>query len=211
MPPVVRSIRLWLPRMAAFLFLSAPTSAVAVDIDLSGAVTGTLINAPGASFAQTFDGQTVSGIEIVGAPTSPLSLAPAGIIETARWGNRSLLSQPDNSAPLSILLDNTAISFTWSMGYASAGSPLQADFFASDGSLVNSATLIMEEGYTEYSLLGFGAFDGITFHGNTDPSGVRFMQMSYALASGAVIPEPSTALLLAIGLAGLAIRRRHPH
>src|SRR2546430_17144162 len=45
----------------AALAACLPVTAAIVNVDLSGATTGTTITAPGASFAQTFAGQTVSG------------------------------------------------------------------------------------------------------------------------------------------------------
>ena len=65
----------------AALAASLPVTAATVNVNLSGATTGTTITAPGASFAQRFAGQTVSGTGITGSPTSPLALQAAGTLD----------------------------------------------------------------------------------------------------------------------------------
>jgi len=86
----------------AALAACLPVAAATVNVDLSGATTGTSITAPGASFAQTFAGQTVSGTGITGSPSSPLALQPAGTLLVAAWdpgvspSSNSILSQPGN-------------------------------------------------------------------------------------------------------------------
>jgi len=59
------------------------THAAIVNIDLSCAVTGTVVTGVGATFAQTFAGQTVAGAGIIGSPSNPLMLSPAGQITVA--------------------------------------------------------------------------------------------------------------------------------
>ena len=86
----------------AALAACLPVAAATVNVDLSGATTGTSITASGASFAQTFAGQTVSGTGITGSPSSPLALQPAGTLLVAAWdpgvspSSNSILSQPGN-------------------------------------------------------------------------------------------------------------------
>ena len=190
-----------------------PATAVMVDIDLSGAASGSLIDAPGASFAQAFVGQTVVGTGIVGSPSNPLTLDGAGgWIDVAFWdpgvsaASNSLLSQPGNAAPLSVLLDGLADSFNFTMGSSDAGSSITAAFFSSTGALVGSQTIFMGSGYNLYSLSGVGTFAAITFYDNNDSAGVRFQNMSY----NAVVPEPGTWALMLGGLAvaGTIARRR---
>ena len=102
--------------------LALPAAAANVNINLAGAATGTIVTGVGASFAQRFAGQTVSGIGITGSPTNPLTLQAAGTIAVAFFNpgvsaaSDSLLSQPGNAAPLSILLGSDADSFNWTMG-----------------------------------------------------------------------------------------------
>ena len=104
--------------LAAPLALAA-SPALAVPIDLSAATTGTLITAPGASFAQKFSGQTVNGTGITGSPSGPLTLAASGTIVVTPFDplvsplSNSLLSLPNFDAPLSILFDTLANSFTF--------------------------------------------------------------------------------------------------
>ena len=199
--------------------LSVSAQAATVNIDLSGASTGTQINAPGGSFAQTFSGQTVAGSGISGSPTGPLSLAPAGSILVDFWdpnvspAGNSLLSQPGNAAPLSILFDSLADSLTFTMGSSDAGSIVKVNSFGANGALLGSTQITMLSGYNVYNLSGLGNFKGLTFFDNNDPSGVRFMNFSYNSVAGGGVPEPAAwAMMLAgFGMAGAAIRRRKAH
>jgi hypothetical protein len=174
---------------------------LAVDIDLSGASSGTLIVAPGGSFAQTFAGQTVSGISIVGSPTNPLTLAPSGWLDVAFWdGSNSILPQPGNAAPLSLLLDSYASAISWRMGYADGSGPIRIDFFAANGSLVQTVNQTLSSGYNNYSFSGFGNFMGLTISENIDGAGLRYQNFSY---NAVATPIPGTVLLLGTGFAAL--------
>ncbi|MFM5915891.1 MAG: PEPxxWA-CTERM sorting domain-containing protein [Chakrabartia godavariana] len=201
---------------ACALSLSVSAQASTVNIDLSGASTGTLITAPGGSFSQTFAGQTVAGAGITGSPTGPLSLAAAGTISVAFWNpvvspaGNSLLSQPGNSAPLSILFDTLADSLTFTMGSSDAGSTIKVHAFGANGALLGSTQVTMLNGYNVYNLSGLGNFKGLTFFDNNDPAGVRFMNFAYNSVAGGGVPEPAAwAMMLAgFGIAGAAMRRR---
>ena len=137
---------------SAFVLGASAASASIVNIDLSGAVTGTSIVAPGGSFAQTFAGQSVSGIDITGSPTNPLTLAPSGSITVAFFdpgvsaAANSLLPQPSNTAPLSLRLDSAADSLTWTMGFGNGGA-IDVDLFGLNGALVNSTSFSGLSGY----------------------------------------------------------------
>ena len=204
--------------LAGAMTFSVSAQAATVNIDLSGASTGTLINAPGGSFAQTFAGQSVvGGNGISGAPTGPLSLAAAGSISVASFNpgvspaGNSLLSQPDNQGPLSILFDSLADSLTFTMGSSEAGSIVKVRSFGANGALLGSTQITMLSGYNIYNLNGLGNFKGLTFFDNNDPAGVRFMNLSYNSVAGGGVPEPATwAMMLAgFGMAGAAMRRRN--
>lgn len=186
-------------------------AAFATSIDLSGASTSTLINAPGGSFAQRFNGQTVSGQALTGSPSNPLSLQAAGTLQVAFFnGANTILPQPGNQAPLAILLDNLADSISWTMGFGNPPSSVTIDFFATDGSLVHTLEQSILDGYNSYSYSGFGAFAGLAISNNDDPAGLRYYNFEYSPAM-VVDPVPdagSTSVLLGAGLLGLVGIRR---
>jgi hypothetical protein len=198
---------------AATGFLLFATSAFAanVDVDLSGATSGTLINGVGASFAETFAGQTVSGGSgISGSPTNPLTLAPSGILDVAFWdsgvspASNSLLPEPDNQGPLSVLLASDANSIAFTSGSADGGDSLSVDFFSATGALVSAQTLSLLSGYNVYSFSGVATFRGLTIFDDVDSSGLRFQNFSYNSVSGST-PEPSTWAMLVLGFAGIGL------
>lgn len=200
---------------ASALAATAPLCAATVNVDLSGASSGTLINGVGASFTQTFTGQTVSGNAVTGSPTAPLSLTTAGTIEVAFWNpgvsaaSNSLLSQPNNSAPLAMLLaGNIANSLTFTAGYGNGGA-FDAIAYAANGSVTGSQSFAALDGYHVYTLSGVGNFAGVLFTNNTDAAGLRFQNFSYETVGG-VVPEPASwAMMIAgFGLAGASLRRR---
>jgi hypothetical protein len=185
-------------------------NAATVIVDLSSATTGTLINAPGASFAQTFSGQTVDGTGIVGSPSGPLTLSATGLMIVVPFSpicagcnsGNSILSQPGNQAPLSILFDQQADSLSWVMGQAMAPSSVTIDLFAGDGSLVNTLSQALVNGYSKYTISGLGTFAGLTFKDNNDLyGGLRFMDFSYNAVPA--VPVPAAIWLFGTALIGL--------
>ena len=203
--------------LLAVLLVSVQAQAATVNVDLSGSTTGTLVSAAGASFAQTFTGQTVSGIDIVGTPTGSLSLTASGSLTVASFSpsctgcnsGNSILPQPGNTAPLAVLLDSDADSFSWIMGSASAPSSVTIDLFARNGSLVTSFVQSLISGYNKYSFSGLGTFAGLTFRNNNDSAGLRFMDFSYTSAPSAV-PVPAAFFLFGPALLGfLGLRRKN--
>jgi len=191
-----------------------PVAAATVNVDLSGAATGTSITAPGASFAQTFAGQTVSGTGITGSPSSPLALQPAGTLLVAAWdpgvspASNSILSQPGNQGPLSILLDSNADGITFTSGSADGGDSISLRFFDANGALVDSLTPTLNSDYSIYNFSGLPEFRGLTIFDNNDAAGLRFQNISYnAVAS---TPEPAYLPVAGLLLIGLRfIRRKH--
>ena len=196
----------------AALAACLPIAAATVDVDLSGATTGTLITAPGASFAQTFVGQTVAGTGISGVPSSPLALQPAGTLEVAFWdpgvspASNSILPQPGNQAPLAILLDSNADTITFTSGSADGGDPLSLDFFDANGNLVGSRTPVLNAGYSVYSFSGLPSFRGVTIFNDNDAAGLRFQNISYDTATST--PEPAYLPLVGLLLLSLRFIRR---
>lgn len=200
----------------AFLALAAPATAATVLIDLSGATTGTIVTGTNATFAQRFAGQTVAGTGLTGTPTNPLALSAAGSISVAFFdpvvsaASNSLLSQPGNVAPLSVLLGSLANSFTFTMGSSDPGSTVDVRAFDANGGLTGSTTVNMLSGYNIYTLTGLGNFKGLSFFNNNDPAGVRFQNMSYNSVAVGAIPEPATwgLMLAGFGIVGGVMRRR---
>jgi hypothetical protein len=196
----------------AALAACLPVAAAAVNVNLSGATTGTSITAPGASFAQTFAGQTVSGTGITGSPSSPLALQPGGTLEVAFWdpgvspASNSILSQPDNQGPLSILLDSNADSITFTSGSAVGGDPISMRFFDANGTLVDSLTPILSANYAVYSFSSLPVFRGLTIFNNNDDAGLRFQNISYNAV--AATPEPAYLPVAGLLLIGLRFIRR---
>jgi hypothetical protein len=193
---------------AVVLSVCVATSALAatVNVDLSGAVTGTLVNGVGASFAETFAGQTVvGGNGISGSPTNPLTLAPSGTLDVAFWdpgvspASNSILPEPGNQGPLSVLLNSNANSITWTMGSADGGDLISVDFFSASGALTGSRTITLNADYSVYTVTGVGTFEGMTIFNDVDGSGLRFMNFSYNTA----VPELGTWAMVMLGFAGL--------
>jgi len=196
----------------AALAACLPVAAATVNVDLSGATTGTSITAPGASFAQTFAGQTVSGTGITGSPSSPLALQPAGTLLVAAWdpgvspSSNSILSQPGNQGPLSMLLDSDADNITFTSGSADGGDSISLRFFDANGALVDSLTPTLSPDYAIYSFSGLPVFRGLTIFNDNDEAGLRFQNISYNAV--AATPEPAYLPLAGLLLIGLRFVRR---
>jgi hypothetical protein len=198
----------------AALAACLPVTAATVNVNLSGATTGTTITAPGASFAQTFAGQTVSGTGITGNPSSPLALQAAGTLEVAAWdpgvspASNSILSQPGNQGPLSILFDSNADAVTFTSGSADGGNPISLRFFDANGTLVDSLSPVLSAGYAVYNFSSLPVFRGLTIFDNNDEAGLRFQNISYNAAAGAAAPEPAYLPAAGLLLMGLRFFRR---
>ena len=196
----------------AALAACLPVAAATVNVDLSGATTGTSITASGASFAQTFAGQTVSGTGITGSPSSPLALQPAGTLLVAAWdpgvspSSNSILSQPGNQGPLSMLLDSDADSITFTSGSADGADSISLRFFDANGALVDSLTPTLSPDYAIYSFSGLPVFRGLTIFNDNDEAGLRFQNISYNAV--AATPEPAYLPLAGLLLIGLRFVRR---
>ncbi|MDO8283309.1 MAG: hypothetical protein Q7U10_11935 [Thermodesulfovibrionia bacterium] len=157
-------------------------------IDLSTANSATYIKVPGASFAQIFKGETLSGAEVVGAPSNPLTLSPLGdlIIEPLGTVN-TIVPDINYNGPLSVILDSDATFISFVMGHAESPISVKIDFFASDGSLVHSVDQQIYKNYNTYYFKDLGVFRGLTIYCNDDPAGLRFYNFKYEnnlIASG---------------------------
>jgi hypothetical protein len=196
----------------AALAACLPVTAATVNVNLSGATAGTTIIAPGASFAQTFAGQTVSGTGITGSPSSPLALQATGTIDVAAWdpgvspASNSLLSQPGNQGPLSILLGSNADAITFTSGSAVGGDPISLRFFDANGALVDSFAQVLTAGYAVYNFSSLPVFRGLTIFDNNDDAGLRFQNISYNAV--AATPEPAYLPVAGLLLIGLRFLRR---
>ena len=114
-------------RLTILAMLASPTFAAIVDINLSTAVSGTTVTGVGGSFAQTFAGQTVNGIAIVGSPTNPLILAPAQSLDVGfndpgvSPASNSIINLANLTSPLSLLLGSDALSLAFTTGAMNGG------------------------------------------------------------------------------------------
>jgi hypothetical protein len=198
----------------AALAACLPVTAATVNVNLTGATTGTTITAPGASFAQTFVGQTVSGTGITGNPSSPLALQAVGTLEVAAFdpgvspASNSILSQPSNQGPLSMLLDSNADGITFTSGSADGGDSISLRFFDANGTLVDSFSQVLTPNYAVYSFSSLPVFRGLTIFDDNDNAGLRFQNISYNAVAGAATPEPAYLPAAGLLLMGLRFLRR---
>jgi len=171
--------------LALIATLTLATSASATVVDLSAAVSGTLITGVNASFAQTFDGQTVSGIGIVGSPNDPLTLAPSATITVHFFnGENTLLPQPNNQGPLSCLLDVDAFgAISWTMGSASPPSSVDVEFYDANGNVVHAVNVPLISGYNTYAFNVPAIYRGFTIFNDNDPLGLRYYAFEYRPAA----------------------------
>jgi hypothetical protein len=214
---------------SALALLGLPAHAAIVNIDLGAAVpagefqaSGTLIDADGASFAQLFEGLDIIGADprlISGTPSGALTLKAAGSLGILGAVDSRLMTpivrapMPGNppfsgeyGGPLSVLFDNAADSFTFTIG-GDTGSRITAALFSASGALVKTEIIDLPDYTNTITLSSDLAFQGVTFYDNTDSFGVTFTKMSYNVAA---VPEPETyAMLLGgLGLIGFMARRR---
>lgn len=192
----------------ALVFSASAVSAATVDVDLSGASSGTTIVAPGASFAGLFDGQTASGNNsFTGSPTGPLSLQASNNLSVQFFnGENTILPDSGNQGPLSILLDSSADELSFTMGFGNGGA-VDLEFYDANGNVVGTSTVSGLAGYAEYTFSGVGTFDGVSIFNNTDAAGLRFYDFSYETV--AAVPLPAGGLMMIAALGGfVAVRRR---
>lgn len=188
------------------------------------------------SFGESFVGQTVTTVGdfdvLTGSPTGPLSLVAGGVItnvtavdggagdvgNTAIAGSGPLgYPHPDaaGEGSIAILFDFDQSEFGFEIVGANGGTAT-AQFWARDGSLLDE--IVFDLGNDVFTPFGFITDDasfsvaGVSIF-NDDPGGVGFDNFIYNVAGvpgtpGASVPEPSSFILLALGLVGGALSRR---
>ncbi len=178
------------------LLMALAGTAAAGDIDIEGVAEGTYtyIYGVGGAFAPCFYGQTCTGPGILGTPSSPLTLMAGGQLQVVPYdGSNSILPQPGNTASLSVLLDEPATNISWQMGEG-AGGQVTIDFYAANGSLVDSVDQPLTAGYSTYEFTFADEVRGICIYNNSDPAGLRYQDFYYAEGFGLLAPPSGWAL-----------------
>ncbi|HOW64980.1 MAG TPA: hypothetical protein P5186_17540 [Candidatus Paceibacterota bacterium] len=204
----MKSSRAIIVLVAVLVFLTATSyTAFAIAIDLSAALTGPIIIAPGGSFSQGFVGQTVAGQNLNGSPDDPLTLQQSGTLKVEFFnGSNTILPQPENKAPLALLLDAEANFISWFMGFGDPPSDVTIDFYEENGSLVHSMNQPILDGYNSYTFSGFGAFRGLAIYNNDDFAGLRYYRFEYNLDQP--VPDSGSAgMLFLMGIIGFSLTR----
>ena len=181
------------------LLTSVSAHAAIVNVDLSGAVTGTAIVTPQAVFATAFLPGTLTlaaSNELVVGFFDPI-VSPA---------SNSILPAPFNTGPLAMQLASVADSLTLTFGFFNGGG-VDISFHAADGSVITTTTQSFASGYQVETFSGLDTFAAVSFDNNTDPNVPRYMNFSYN-AFETPVPEPASLALFGLGLVGLAAARR---
>ncbi|MBN1757110.1 MAG: PEP-CTERM sorting domain-containing protein [Chitinispirillaceae bacterium] len=196
--------------VAALAVMSVNADLVTVDIESITEGTYSTIDGIGASFAQAFEGQTVSGSDLIGVPTSlTLDMDAGEGLVVDYWGSsNSILPRINNQGPLVMLLDDEADMLSWRMGFAdNPGEEIYFDFYTADGVFIEQKQVALINDYNDYYLTLSSAFQGVAIHHNTDAAGLRFQNFSYnTVPTGPVssVPEPSVVVLMGISLLSMA-------
>lgn len=184
-----------------------------------GNVAGTIAQT-GATYGESFVGQTVSSVDVdiytfdalTGAPTAPLTLATAasapdniGVTRSAGsnviYGDRG--GQVGDGA-LSILLDTATDVFGFDIVGTDVGN-FTVDFFGAAGNLLGSVTQASANGFFGFRSTSTDIF-GVSIT-NDDLAGLGYDNVTFNTVD-APIPLPAGLPLLLAGLGGLALLRR---
>ena len=172
------------------------------------------------SFGGYFTGQTIQGVSPVTlddtTPSSPLALAPGTsrtVSDSATGATCPCLSgDPTYNGPIAVLFSTPVAAVGLKGGFFDAVGGTTIEAFdstgASLGSITNSVTDFEFYGLADST--GASVIAGISFYITGDePAGFQIDNLTFGGREVIVAPEPSTTLLLGLGLVGaIGIARR---
>lgn len=192
-----------------------------------GVIYDEILVSGGVSFAERFQGQTLSfngDLDVLsGTPSGPLMLLPGaagqnlsggsefGFVGLYPCGFRECANGDGyGEGAFAILFPDPVSSFGFQATFSDVGSAIVVDFFRIDGVLLDSVTVNISNGGFEIDGFGFtregGVKDiaGVSIY-TTDPGGLGYSNIRSDLAP---IPLPAGIWLLGPAIAGLSFTRR---
>ena len=202
---------------------AASSFSVVEDFNQAQAVFSTFSVGTLATIGESFAGQTVAiagGFESVsGTPSGPLSLqAPqtggvitfGGIELQGLLANAPLVDSNIGEGAISILLAGDHLEMGLDLVKANSGT-ISLQFFERSGAVFDTVNLSFsgDRAYTFASTNGIDRFAGVTITNVDDAFGIAIDNLRLdSTVPAASIPEPTTIVLLGLGLAGIGFKRR---